>query len=155
MVTKNKKGWIRIIEAFIAIILIWSVMLIIISGSLTERKDSSHLIYNKQVLILREIQLNDTLRDDILNIDQESLPIGNLGDYSDTNPDFPNSIQNILTEKIPPFLRCEAQICLPEDDCNFLRNVQIQEKYSQEALIFTRTNEYNPRKIKLFCRVRN
>ena len=71
---KNKSGWIRIVEAFTMIILITGIFLLILDRG-NSTKDFSQEIYDKEQGILREIQLNNSLREGILSFDSNSLPI--------------------------------------------------------------------------------
>ena len=57
----HKKGWIRIVEAFVAILLITGVLLILLDkGYLKE--DISSKVYEAEVSILRGVQLDLELR---------------------------------------------------------------------------------------------
>ena len=62
----NKKGWIRIIEAFVAILLVAGVVLVVVGRGNFQREDISQIFHDAEFSILREIQLNDTLRNEIL-----------------------------------------------------------------------------------------
>ena len=98
---KNRKGWMKIIEAFIAIMLIVSIFLIVAS-KVQIKEDSSSKITDVEASILREIQLDNNLREETLNINENSLPTQWVG--------FPQ-------EKIPDYLDCEARICNIGDLC--------------------------------------
>lgn len=62
---KNKKAWIRIAEASIAILIIMSVVLILIANR--QPTNISEDVYEKQKQIINMIIENNTLRQDILN----------------------------------------------------------------------------------------
>ena len=64
---ENKKGWLRIIEAFIAILLILGVFVVIYS-KVIDRPQKSDYIYNLEKGILDEISFNPDLRAAVLNM---------------------------------------------------------------------------------------
>ena len=141
---KNKKGWIRLVEAFIAIILIGGILSIVI-GERSVEKDFSSEVYNKENLILKKIQLNDTLRTSILSVDAESLPV--------SLDDFPIDIKNEINGKIPADLNCFAKICALNDICLFpeLGEENDVEVYAKSIVIAADDVTYAPRQLKLFC----
>ncbi|MBD3247200.1 hypothetical protein GF378_01110, partial [Candidatus Pacearchaeota archaeon] len=54
---KDKRGWIRIIEAFIAVLLVAGALLIVINQGYIGKADISEQVYEVQLAILREIEL--------------------------------------------------------------------------------------------------
>ena len=136
----NKKGWIKIVEAFVAIILIASVLLIILNKSDFQQTDDKK-IYEIELSILREIQTNTTMRDAIMNA---NAPIELYDDG------FPLIVKNQLISRIPNQLECNAKICAGGDDCN-LRNAPQKDIYSQKILITATLTQYNPTQLKMFC----
>ncbi|MBU0894934.1 MAG: hypothetical protein KKF48_03470 [Nanoarchaeota archaeon] len=130
---KNKKGWIKIVEAFIAILLITSVALIIISKSDVTNSGVSKKIYNLEKSILKEIQLNDSLRSDVLRI---SLSQG---------------INNTIDQKIPSYLKCEARICSTiQEECQ-VESSPMRNLYVQSTIISANLTQYTPKQLKIFC----
>ena len=77
---KGKKGWLNIVEAFVAILLITGVFLVIFNKS-DSSSGTAQQIYERENGILQGIQINDSLRETILGVDENNLPM----DY----PDFP------------------------------------------------------------------
>ena len=65
MIKTNKKGWLRIVEASFAIILILSVALILYSRTI-QKPQKSELMYNLEKLILEEVSSQPNLRQEIL-----------------------------------------------------------------------------------------
>lgn len=135
----NKRAWTRIIEAFFAIVLISGVFLVAI-GSKYESRDFSSEINEKELEILREIELNNSLREVIL--DESSLPVN----WSE----FDSNLKTKITERVPGYLECNAKICELEDDCSLNENLN-HEVYAQSIKIFADREKYKPRKLKLFC----
>ena len=69
----NKKGFIRILEAIFAIMLIMGAVLIIISNNL-QTSDISEEAYEKQRYILEIISNNEGMRNEIIDYDKDSTP---------------------------------------------------------------------------------
>ena len=69
----NKKGFIRILEAIFAIMLIMGAVLIIISNNL-QTSDISEEAYEKQRYILDIISNNETMRNEIIDYNESSDP---------------------------------------------------------------------------------
>ncbi|MAH07738.1 hypothetical protein CMI38_05830 [Candidatus Pacearchaeota archaeon] len=64
----NKKGWIRIVEMFIAIMIIATAVLLVASKQVGERDISSE-VYEKQRQIFEVVGSNDVYREEIIGID--------------------------------------------------------------------------------------
>jgi len=142
MVIKNKRGWIRIVEAFVAILLIAGTLLIIINKGYLEKEDSSSKIYDLQISILREIELNNEFREQILNAGE--LPIN----WDDIN--FPLEVKNKILYRTPNYLKCEAKICEMDKICE-LKVYPNKNVYAQAVAITATLKIYKPRQLKLFC----
>ncbi len=142
----NKRGWIEIVEAFIAILLIASVILIVINRQ-TANADISEKIYTVQISILREIQTNDSLRADIASVGEGLLPLswGAEG--------FPANIFNKINERTPDYLECAATICVINTPC-VLGTVSGSENkniYSQSVVISSTIGGLVYRQLNIFC----
>ena len=134
----NKKGWIRIAEAFISVLLVIGAVIIAISGGM-QREDASKKIYDIEIPVLREIQLNNSLRSEIL---------GTNGIIIWEN--FPPETKSKITAEIPEWLECVAKICPSESPC-LLEGESEKNIYVQSLLITSTLNTFNPRQLKLFC----
>ena len=152
MLMNNKKGWIRIVEAMIAILLITGVVLVLINKGYIGKSDISEKIYTVQRAILREIELDETLRSKVISatLDSEYVP-------PQTPQSFPPEIINKIKERSPDYLICGAKICGLDKICS-LTNIppELGEKeiYAQPIAITTSTGAsgtFNPRQLKLFC----
>jgi len=146
---KNKKGWIRIVEASMAVLFITGVVLIVINQNRTEINDEiSSNILTKEISVLREIQLNDSLRGDVLSV--ISLPI------ESDNPSFPANIKDKINSKISNSLTCISKICSITSDC-VMDEKRSEDVYAESVIITTTTAQvgnYNPKKLKIFCWVK-
>ena len=133
----NKRGWIRIVEAVIAVLLIAGVLIFVISkgyigGNFLED------VHNLQISILREIELNSNLRAKILKVDIEEGSV-------------PESVTTLINSRIPSYLECKAKICEMGDVC-ILDDFSGEGVYAESVGITAEGDEFSPRQLKLFCR---
>ncbi len=135
---KNKKGWIRIAEAFIAVLLVIGAAIIVVGGGI-QIEGISEEVYDIEIAILREIQLNNTLRSEILETNGTIEWDG-----------FPSETKNKIIAKTPAWLECEGKICPPESMC-LLEEESEKNVYVQSVLITSTLDIFNPRQLKLFC----
>ncbi len=124
----NKKGWIRIMEAFIGIILIAGFLVVLYSNIISPSNKSEEL-YRFQKIILDEIAENNDLRENVLN---------NIKD----------PISDFVDERIPSGFNYTIKICEPGDICSM--NEYHEETYSSERIISSTLKKYDPKKIKIF-----
>jgi len=140
----EKKGWIKIVEAFVAILLIAGVLLIVVSQGYFGKKDISSQVYDIEISVLREVQLNDSLRDDVLGAD---TPIESDDDG------FPQSIKDKFNSRIPDYLDCKSKICWLNESCD-LEESPKKDVYAEAVIITTSLEtpeEEQLKKLKLFC----
>ncbi|VVB79258.1 Uncharacterised protein [uncultured archaeon] len=147
----NKRGWIRIVEAFIAVLLVTGVLLILINqGYLGKGKsDYSAKIYDAQIAVLREIQIDSTLRAEILNVNP--IPVS-----SDQTGLFPVNVLKKINDRITEYqyLNCTASICGLDKICPQPDTTNKEKDvYAQGVAISAEPNlpEFSPRQLKLFC----
>jgi hypothetical protein len=145
---KNKRGWIRIVEAFIAVLLIAGVLLIVINRGYIGRTDISEQVYQVQLAILREIELNDNLRSNILEISENDLPI-NWTSFDDRKYKLGDVKQKII-DRTPEYLTCEGRICKLDIVCAQEKFIE-KDVYAQSVAITADLEKYAPRQLKLFC----
>lgn len=142
---KNKRGWIRLVEAFVAIVLLTSVLLIVTSSNSSPKLSLQEEISQRQVAVLRDIQLNDSLRAEILSINIDALPV----EWEDFESDAP-----LVRERIeflaPQELECSAKICVINEPC-VLSGISDKEVYAKSVVISANANYYSPRQLKMFC----
>lgn len=123
---KNKKGWIKIVEAFIAIILIASILLTIYAKP---QRISNEEILKIEDSLLNEISQNEILRRDVMNSSNES-------------------IASFIQSRIPGNLNFIVKICSVDDVCGL--DLYRKEVYSRERIISSSLQEYEPKKLKIF-----
>jgi hypothetical protein len=145
----NKRGWIEIIEAFAAMLLIAIVILILLKGPYSNEEDLGERVYAVELSILREIQFNDDLRIDILATADGDLPI----QWETTL--FPQSVRDKINQRTPEYLNCSGVICNSTATCS-KDNLGKRDIYAQSVLINpTAGGQETWRRLKLFCYVSN
>jgi len=137
LLPRNRSGWIEIVEAFVAVLLVAGVLLVVINKGTFGKTDISDQVYTAQLSILREIETNDAFRAEILAVS----PLPALA---------PTDIQNRINLRAPNYLICQGQICALSDKCVFSSTVQ-KDIYAQEVIITSTIQTIDYRKLKLFC----
>jgi hypothetical protein len=142
---KNKKGWIRLIEVFISIVLLIGVLLVVASKTNSINKnDLNNEIYKSEIAILRDIELNNTLRNEILSV-TPPLEWDYFGDAG---------LQDVKSRIIylsPLIFECKAKICLIDDKACILDGLSGENVYAESVIISGNLTLYSPRQLKLFC----
>lgn len=139
MKKNNKKGWIKIVEAFMAIVLLMGFLFVML-GQINKNNDKTYLTEENNIKILNGIETNQSLRNLVLSADVPS--------YS--NKTFPSDLENYLGNSTLPGQYCFLYICGAESECNFKENIN-SNVFSSEILITSNATVYNPRKLKVFC----
>jgi len=134
---KRKKAWVRVIEAFLALLLIMAVVLIIISSQNDNKKSEiSSKIYQEELMVLREIEMDQSLKEIVLKY--------NYGD------DFPESVLLKIDENIKNYLECTGKICRIGDLCE-AESLPTKDVYVQSILLAATQDIYSLRQLVLFC----
>jgi hypothetical protein len=129
---KNKKGWIKILEAFIAIVLIVSTMLIIFSNQKkqVDRPEEMSVLLSSTLDV---VSRDDSLRSQILANDASGV--------------------NITIEKIiPSWIAYSSKICNYNDICSNPAGYIDKAVYSEEILVVANLTYIanTPKKLKIF-----
>lgn len=140
---KNKNGWIEIVEAFVAVLLIAGVVLIVLNRGYLQKTDISDQIYDSQLSILREIETNDTMRTEVLSA-PAPLPI----EWED--PRFPADVKSRIIVRTPNYLMCSGKICDMNVTCSLSGNKE-KDIYSQSVAISSTLQDLGYRQLNLFC----
>lgn len=141
---KYKHGWIRLIEVFVAILLLTGVLLIVVDRNNPSKESSASLeISKKEISILRDIELNDTLRTEILNA--QPLPV----EWNNFSGELLN-VKNRIEYLTPPNFKCEAKICWLNRAC-LIDELLGENIYAKSVVISANLDKYLPRQLKLFC----
>ena len=141
MAIRNKRGWIKIIEAFLAVILLASIILVVLDKQ-NNAVDVSPTVHDAEILILRSMELNKQIRSEILSTS------GNLGwtEFNSTLPLTKAKIQSLT----PASLNCEASACNPFALCAS-EKIEKDNVYSDSIIISSELTVNNPRLLKIFC----
>ena len=141
---KNKKGWLKVAEAFMAVLIVAGVVLLVISRSETQNVDISSGVRDVEVSILREVQLNNTLRAEVLSTTGEV-------EWASFSSVAPGTKAKVIS-KTPVSLECSAKICNPSSLCS-LNSTLVKEEnvYVESAMITSTLSNFNPRILKVFC----
>lgn len=125
----NKKGWLRIVEAFLAILIVVSAVLIVMTKT-QSRVDLSGDVNYKQRQVLDIIAKDDVLREKVIQNDSLAL-------------------NNQISSMIPKNWNFTTKICSIEDICN--TDVPLdREVYVSQIIITSSVDQYNPKKVKFF-----
>ncbi len=144
-INKNKKGWIRLVEVFVSIVLLAGVLLIVATNNSSNKSTLEEEVTQKEIAILRDIQLNNQMRTQILDVPQGNLPIEGEA-FSSQLPDVNNRI-NSLT---PANLECRTKLCTLNDACIINWNPE-GNLYAKSSMISADLDTYLPRQLKIFC----
>lgn len=134
---KNKKAWTAVLEVLISILLLASVLSLVLSEGIIKNKTKNQEIYEKQDNILKIIQIDNDLRNSVIN--------ANI-----INGELPQEINDTIKNNSANDLKCEAKICILKQECN-LNNLPDKEIFVKSVLISNSINKYDPRELKLFC----
>jgi len=137
----NKKGFMSILEATIAIGLIIGMVFFILQERDLSEEESFKQIYSDELSILRYVQANETLRASILNVTAST--------YWD-NSSFPAITKTGISAKIPSYLECKTKICPINEACSIEGYIE-KDVYVQSAFISANATTYSPKEIRLFC----
>jgi len=126
----NRKAWLRILEAFLAVIIVLSAVLTIIAKQ-KPKTDISEEVYEKQRQVLDIISKNNDLRNDILMQDN-------------------TRINNIISNLIPGNWNYSTNICNISLICHNPKQVHETEVYTTEIIITSNLTKYAPKKLRFF-----
>lgn len=129
----DRKAWIRILEVFLAILLIIGSVLVILGRKAPETNVSDE-IYTRQRQILDIISKNDSLRDDII-----------IGENTKVN--------QAISKLVPNSWNFTTNICDINLNCpNPVSADKIIDKdvYATEVLVISNLTYYNPKKLRFF-----
>lgn len=148
MVIRGKKGWIRIVEAAIAILIFAGVMLMVYSQK-AEEIDVSDRIYEIETKILADIVYDDDLRAKVLEGEVYDLD----GDgVMEINADLEAFIEESIRLRTGDTLAFEVRICDVDNLVCNMGDFPGTDVYVEERIISVNldSSTFNPKKIRLF-----
>lgn len=125
---KGKKAWLRIVEAFIAVLLIAGFLIFMVSRTKTD--DRSEEIYKIQRALLESIERTDNYRTEIVAGSKTGA-------------------EEFIKDNLPASLDFEVVICDIDKVCGMTKHVKTN-IYVDEILISSTLEKYQPKKLKLF-----
>ncbi len=139
---RGKSGFLKILEAFLAIMLIAGVLTFIYISQVRQPQQEDY-VYQLLRLSLKEISNNPDLRENVLNLD--------YGEYdSSTNDGNAQNIANVTEEILPSDYEFKFKICKLDSACG-LQNLPDKEVFSQEVSVSSTLEEFDePKKIRIF-----
>lgn len=146
---KNNRGWLEIVEAFVAILLVAGVLLFILNRNKSQDTEISNQVYNIEVSIIREIQTTSELRESVLSVPEVPTEW----------EEFPSTLREKIISRTPAYLTCVGKICELNTACN-LGGVSAEE--SKGKNVYSETGIISPtvgsgeiyRQLNLFCWVK-
>ena len=160
----NKKGIVRIIEAFFAVLIIAGALIFVYTSQI-KKVDESASILNIEKIILDKISYEDDLREAVLNsyLHFDETIETNFKDYNDivarnsqiaSYNQLNDTITDLLTNsKVLENYEFMFQVCELNEVCGLEHSASFYTKneiYASEKSISSTLSEYNPRKIRLF-----
>jgi len=127
---KDTKAWLRIVEAFIAVLIVIGVVLVVLSKQ-SPGANISEEVYEKQRQILNIISKNSGLRGDVLNEND-------------------GGINNAISDMVPNSWNYAIEICGLNEICNSDETPNNKEVYTTEIVITSTLSNYNPKKLRFF-----
>ncbi len=137
---KTKKGWIRIVEAFMAIVILLAFVMVLLS-QMRDLEGEKSLVEKNNFKILKGIEINLSLRNEALSL---SLPAY----FNDSGPS--SNFKKYLSNRTLIGENCFLYFCALNDSCKLQTEV-LKEVYSSEIFLYANSTFYSPRKIKVFC----
>jgi len=130
---KNKKAWLRIVEAFIAILLIAGVLSFIFINKV-QKPGREEAIKQTQRIILDEIENDNSLRRAVLSADNDTIKV-------------------VISKRLPNYLDFTIRNCELDGVCglpNLAETYTKNEIFADEVIISANLTQFTPRKLKLF-----
>lgn len=125
---RDKKAWLRIVEAFTAVLIVASVLILIVARQ--PKQDNTDSIHEIQRTVLKQVSLNETLRGEILENNKAGT-------------------ENYIKNNLPVYLNFTIRICGVTEICGLTSYID-KEIYADEMLITSNLTKYQPKKLKFF-----
>ncbi|MDA3836552.1 MAG: hypothetical protein PF542_02930 [Nanoarchaeota archaeon] len=137
---KNKKGWIKLIEAFIATMFLLGVIAVIVQSD-KFRNDDYSVVEERATKIIRGIEIDDALRAEVIAVGT-AVESGEGG--------FPDGVKTFLDNHNLQLGECVLKICPAGTDCLMSEDID-NEIFSKDVLITATKDIYDPKTLKVFC----
>jgi len=141
---KEKRAWIRVFEASIAIIIVCTVLLTVYLKN-SYKTDNQEYAYSIEKKVLEKVASNSFLRANILSkTDDDTSQY-----YNDTR----DSIKSSIYLDIPPLFDFDLRICNLSTACQFLNASVLSKRtniYVYDRIIVGNYTSFSPKKVRLF-----
>lgn len=127
---KQRRGWIRIVEAVIAIMILAGFLSFVLISQ-NKKVDFSEYASNIESSIIREVSKDDNMRSYIL---EENL----------------TGVNSYIKSIIPATFNFSSRICNIGDACGCLDCPLNKDVYADSAFIASSLSQYKPKQFKLF-----
>ncbi len=147
----RKRGWILILEATIAILIVSGALLVVYSQQADEVVSPEEYFESLQGQILADVSASSDLRLNVLNVEEENFGDANF-----------NILNNFIGTKIPSGFGYSIRVCELNDTTDYCRMdtptyIATVDKdiYTEEIIVASEIGDgtdaiYNPTKLKLF-----
>lgn len=126
----NKRGWIKIMEAVFAVLIVLGITLTIVSKT-NQQLNMNELVYEKQEKILNVILENQTLRNKVLSGD--SL-----------------AVNSFIEKSLPPTWNFSTEILDINEEYTSILGANEKDIYVKEIVISSNLTNYNPKRLMFF-----
>jgi hypothetical protein len=135
---EERKGWLRVLEASIAILIVLSVLFVVTRQNSMGKGE----IGREDFGLLEQVLVNDSVRNDVLN-----YKIG-LKEDEEGNMGILKKVMESVAEKLPPNYGYEIKICGALENCD-LENKNVETISEERILSASLSKIENPIKIKM------
>ncbi len=139
---KNKRGFVKIVEAFVAVMLVAGVLLFVVSRNSSVLSNKQSKIDDVEKSVLEEIAQREDYRDIILSVDDQSeLTSSSAGKFGE--------IWTTVRTRVPESLDFRIKVCQLEQICP-LDNYPQKNVYTRAVAITTNITTYHPKQFKIW-----
>jgi hypothetical protein len=144
----NKRGWMRILEATVAVLIVAGVMISVYSDKINGDNADNFYFYDLQIGVLNEISSDADLRLKVLNVVVESSSDSNFDQLSD-----------FIEDRLPSSIGFSLRVCDLGSPCKMFSDDYTatldKSIYVEEVVISAEIGSgpgatYSPKKIRLF-----
>jgi hypothetical protein len=131
-ISMNRKAWLKIAEAFFAVLLVGSVLIFI--ATRVPKGTTVIDVHDLQRNILKQISMDSSLRQEIIQNNTANT-------------------EAFIRDELPNYLDFSIKICEIGEVCSLDDATVIasdKEVYSEETLITSTLNQYAPKKLRFF-----
>lgn len=139
---QNKRGWIRILEATIAVLLVSSTLVIVYTRQPDRVVDASEYVYLLQKELLSDISLRDDLRSYVLTSTEDQVD---------------SRLHMFVSSKVPATIGARIKVCDltdPPSPCKLnstdLAATGESDVFVEETVLSSNITNYDPKKVRIF-----